>query len=85
MRKLKVLQAQRSQKRSSRKSAAILPAAMPLSGANGITAVSYSGMSRKVLLHYHEAGQLPLKKIGRRWFVRKDDLDALIALIFTIE
>jgi hypothetical protein len=59
----------------------LYPAMMPLSGARGFTGVFYSGLSRKVLMQYHDEGRLRLNKRSRRRFVMKTDLDELLASI----
>lgn len=38
-------------------------------------AAIYCGLSRRVIYHLTEAGALPVKRIGRRLYFRKSDLD----------
>lgn len=43
--------------------------------AGAAAAAAYCGLSRRVIYHLTEAGVLPVKRIGRRLYYRKSDLD----------
>lgn len=45
--------------------------------AGAAAAASYSGLSRRVIYHLTESGELPVKRIGRRLYYRKSELDAV--------
>ena len=39
-------------------------------------AASYTGLSRRVIYHLVETGFLPVRRIGRRLYFRRSELDA---------
>ncbi|WP_194954907.1 helix-turn-helix domain-containing protein [Sphingopyxis solisilvae] len=43
--------------------------------AGAAAAAAYCGLSRRVIYHLTETGALPVKRIGRRLYYRKRELD----------
>lgn len=43
--------------------------------AGAAAAAAYCGLSQRVIYHLTDAGALPVKRIGRRLYYRKSELD----------
>jgi len=44
--------------------------------AGAAAAAAYCGLSRRIIYHLTETGALPVKRIGRRLYYRKSELDS---------
>jgi predicted DNA-binding transcriptional regulator AlpA len=51
--------------------------------AGAAAAAAYSGLSQRVIYHLTETGALPVKRIGRRLYYRKSELNAVFGQMDT--